>query len=247
MKVNDGIEMLEITINIMGRENKIYPALMWDKSNVILVDAGYPNQASEFNKALKEFDMSLDDISKIILTHHDIDHIGGLADILKESKTAPETLSHEIEKEYISGKARAVKLAQMEANPEALPEQMKPFFQGMKNFYDNCRIVISKTISDEEELPYCGGITVVFTPGHTPGHICLYHKLSRTLIAGDALSIENGQLVPSPARINFNQTSYIESLKKLSQYEIDAVICYHGGLYRGNASRQIEALIPKLL
>jgi glyoxylase-like metal-dependent hydrolase (beta-lactamase superfamily II) len=30
-------------------------------------------------------------------------------------------------------------------------------------------------------------LQVLFVPGHSPGHICLYHKASATLIAGDTL------------------------------------------------------------
>jgi glyoxylase-like metal-dependent hydrolase (beta-lactamase superfamily II) len=40
---------------------------------------------------------------------------------------------------------------------------------------------------------------VINTPGHTPGHISLYHKPSKTLIAGDAMRVMDGQLLgPAP-------------------------------------------------
>ncbi|MDR3540118.1 MAG: MBL fold metallo-hydrolase [Desulfosporosinus sp.] len=58
---------------------------------------------------------------------------------------------------------------------------------------------VDKTVEDGEVLPYCGGITVIFTPGHTPRHICLYLSKSRTLITGDALNVIDGHLVgPKP-------------------------------------------------
>jgi hypothetical protein len=34
----------------------------------------------------------------------------------------------------------------------------------------------------------------------------------------------------------------IQSLKKLTQYDIEAVICYHGGLYREDVNRRIAEL-----
>ena len=40
MKIADNIEMLELPMNLMGSERTIYPTLMWDEDNVILVDAG---------------------------------------------------------------------------------------------------------------------------------------------------------------------------------------------------------------
>ncbi len=42
-------------------------------------------------------------------------------------------------------------------------------------------------LADGQRLDLAGGVRVIFTPGHTPGHIALYLERSRTLIAGDAL------------------------------------------------------------
>lgn len=35
---------------------------------------------------------------------------------------------------------------------------------------------VDKILFDGEELSFCGGIQVIFTPGHTQGHISLYLK-----------------------------------------------------------------------
>lgn len=246
MKIANEIEMLEITSNILGKPDIIYPTIIHDKDTVILVDTGYPNQLSEFREAFKNVGIPFDSLSKIIITHHDVDHIGSLSSILEQSPTnTVETITHEIEKLYIQGEKRPVKLALLESKLDSLPEQMKTVYKGLKAFYDNCHVNIDKTAADSEELPYCGGIAVIFTPGHTPGHICLYHKSSKTLIAGDCLGVENGVLTTSPSHINFDQNLYINSLKKLTKYDIVSVICYHGGLYRGNVSQRILELINK--
>jgi glyoxylase-like metal-dependent hydrolase (beta-lactamase superfamily II) len=91
-------------------------------------------------------------------------------------------------------------------------------------------------------LPYCGGITVINTPGHTPGHISLYHKPSKTLIAGDAMIVADGRLLGPNPQYTLDMKTAIESLKKLMQYDIETVICYHGGLYKDNANRRIAEL-----
>ena len=41
------------------------------------------------------------------------------------------------------------------------------------------------------------GVEIVSTPGHTEGHICLYLYEFKTLIAGDALFVQDGELVIS--------------------------------------------------
>ena len=53
---------------------------------------------------------------------------------------------------------------------------------------------VDHTFSDGQVLPFCGGISVIFTPGHTPDHISLYHHSSKTLITGDALTSDEGEL-----------------------------------------------------
>lgn len=91
-------------------------------------------------------------------------------------------------------------------------------------------------------MPYCGGIKVIYTPGHTPGHICLYLKRIKTLISGDALGVEGSLLVKSPPFTDFDPDLSIKSLKKLTKYDIETVVCYHVGLYKDNTNQRIAEL-----
>jgi glyoxylase-like metal-dependent hydrolase (beta-lactamase superfamily II) len=247
VKVADGLEMLQISAVVMGEENVINPTLIWDANEVILVDAGFPGQLSKFREALAKAGVPFEGIGKIIITHHDIDHVSSLPAILQELPRKAEVLAHEAEKPYIQGELPSVKLtpertALLDEQLASLPEEQR---QAMKKVFLNFRHVkslVNRTLTDGEELPYCGGIIVIHTPGHTPGHICLYHKQSRTLIAGDSLFVTEGQLVPAPQFINYDSAAAIRSLKKLTPYDIETVICYHGGIYRDNPSRRIAEL-----
>lgn len=96
-----------------------------------------------------------------------------------------------------------------------------------------------RVIGDGEELPFCGGITVIHLPGHTPGHIGLYHHSSKTLIAGDALFVDNSRLTVPPDSLNVDTDLAINSLKKLTQYDIAQIICCHGGLYTKNPNQSL--------
>ena len=101
---------------------------------------------------------------------------------------------------------------------------------------------VDRTLADGEELPHAGGIVVIYTPGHSPGHLCLYHKRSRSLITGDALNVSEGLLAgPNPVHTPDVATA-LASLKQLAAYDIETVICYHGGVYRGDANRRIAEL-----
>lgn len=241
-----GLEALKISAQVMGKPGAIYPALIWDEHTAILVDAGYPGQLAQIREATEKAGVPLAKIRKIIITHHDLDHTGSLADILKELPGEAEVLAHEEERNYIQAFLPPVKMTMVESLLKTLPEgegkEMRTFYEFLKSNYKKLKARVDRTLADGEELPYCGGITVIHTPGHTPGHICLYHRPSKTLISGDTLFVEEGQLVPAPPSANLDQQLAAKSLKKLTGYEIEKVICYHGGLYPYNARRRIAEL-----
>ncbi len=243
MKIADGVEMLEISGSALGKTSVIYPALFWDNNRAILVDTGFPGQLPQIKEAIDRAGVPFERLDTVILTHHDIDHIGGAGSILKESAGKVRILAHESEEPYVNGEKTPLKIAKLEENIEALPEDRKPVYQQMKLGFQNSRVDVDKTLKDGEELPYCGGIRVIFTPGHTLGHICLYHRQSKTLVTGDALTIDNGRLVAPNPSINHDTDMSMASLKKLADYHIDNVICYHGGLFCENVNRRLREII----
>lgn len=242
MKIANGVEMLNISSNIMGNLSVISPTLIWDKDVVILVDAGYPGQLPQIREEIEKAGVEFHKLNMVILTHHDIDHIGGLLAILKDLPDSINVLAHEKEKPYINGEKTPIKVAMLEAKLNSLPENMKVMYEKIKVAFENCKVDVDKTLIDDEELAYCGGIKVIFTPGHTHGHICLYHKHSKTLIAGDLLRVQGGKLMNVDPSINFDTALSIKSLKKLTKYDIESVICYHGGLYNENVNQRILEL-----
>lgn len=240
MQVAKGLEMLEITANLMGETRVIYPALIWDEDTAILVDAGFPGQLPQFREAIEAAGVPFEKLTGVVLTHQDIDHIGCLPDLLKASPQKVEVLSSEVEKPYIQGDKPLIKIEKAMARLTDLPQEQR---EGFKRVFENPpTALVDKTVADGEELPFCGGITVIHTPGHTPGHISLYHQPSKTLIAGDALTIVDGRLVGPVPQYTLDMDVAIQSLKKLTQYDIEAVICYHGGLYRENVNHRIAEL-----
>lgn len=242
MKIANGIYMLEISTDIMGTPSVINPTMICDNDTVILIDSGYPGQLPQIREAIEKAGVSFDKINIVILTHQDIDHVGSLLSIQKELPNRIEVLAHMEEKAYIQGEKLPVKVAQLQSQLNSLPKEMKVLYEKMKAFYETNKSNVSKTITDGEELPYCGGITVIYTPGHTPGHICLYLKHYKILIAGDTLNVEDGLLVQAAQFTNFDMDLSIKSLNKLTKYDIETVICYHGGLYKGNANKRIAEL-----
>ncbi|MED4797986.1 MBL fold metallo-hydrolase, partial [Priestia megaterium] len=69
--------------------------------------------------------------------------------------------------------------------------------------------------------------------GHTPGHVSFYLRKSKTLVAGDALVFANGQLMGPVKQTTLNMDQAVHSLEKFLHYDIEHVICYHGGYFQG--------------
>jgi glyoxylase-like metal-dependent hydrolase (beta-lactamase superfamily II) len=242
MKIANGIESIELVMNMMGNQSVIHPTLIWDENEVILVDTGIPGQLEEIREAMEKTGVSFNKLSKIILTHQDIDHIGSLSEILKNSENKIEVLAHEEDKPYIEGDKPLIKMnpERVAKMVESLPEEQRQKIKAM--FEISLAAKVDQTISDGQVLPYCGGITVIFTPGHTPGHISLYHHQSKTLVVGDALVAENGILMGPRPHVTPDMESALHSIKKMTEYDIETVICYHGGVIKENVKEQLLKL-----
>jgi glyoxylase-like metal-dependent hydrolase (beta-lactamase superfamily II) len=245
MKLTKEITMLEIAVNVTGRPNMIFPVLLQCEEN-ILVDSGYPGKTSldAVASALEENGTSLKELSRVILTHQDLDHLGGLPGMRAENPGIV-VCAHKYEKPYVEGKKKIIKISKdREHSLENLPENVRKALLNVFNNPPTSKVDV--TFEDGETLPFCGGITVIHTPGHTPGHICLYLRTNKLLIAGDALTAKDGVLYgPTPEYAEDSEAAYA-SLKKLLKYDIESIICYHGGLVCGGADR-IEELIKEHL
>lgn len=227
MNKETGIKVLKCDVNVGGHNNTIYPVLIIDKDEIVLVDAGYPGQLDVIESEMQKHGLSMKQITKLIITHQDIDHIGCAKEI---SNMGAKIYAHEIETPYIQGDKTPVKLAKMEQNENSLTADRMGFYKMMKNIFPSLYVHVDEQVKDEQELPFCGGIVVYHTPGHTPGHIALLHKESNTLIAGDAANISNGKLVGSNPIQSDNTEQAATSLKKIKSLCAKFIICYHSGL-----------------
>ena len=70
------------------------------------------------------------------------------------------------------------------------------------------------------------GLEVVFTPGHSPDHVCFWHAGSGTLFGGDLL-IE-GATVVVPGTRGGNLKDYLDSLERVAALKPAQVLPAHG-------------------
>ena len=57
-------------------------------------------------------------------------------------------------------------------------------------------------LEDGAVLPYCGGIQLIWVPGHSEGNSAYYLKKQKAIIAGDTIfGDENSNLIPPPGEV----------------------------------------------
>ncbi|MEH7415034.1 MBL fold metallo-hydrolase [Neobacillus drentensis] len=236
MRIDKGLAMLELKIQGFG----LNPTLIWDDDIAVLVDTGMPGQLEQIRLAMNEVGVPFDKLKAVILTHQDLDHIGSLPEILNQSHNHIEVYAHILDKPYIEGTLPLIKTDPNRMSHEqwaSLPEPMQFLYRNPP------KAKVNKILEGGDELSYCGGIQIIFTPGHTPGHISLYLKQTKTLIAGDAMVVANGVLRQPIPQTTLDLKTAISSLQKFIELDFEKVICYHGGLCHIKEKKQIEDLL----
>ncbi|MCX7781759.1 MAG: MBL fold metallo-hydrolase [Negativicutes bacterium] len=236
------VSALPLDVDVFGTISKIHPVLLWDENGATLIDTGYPGIFAQLKQALEQKIHSFNRIKRIILTHQDWDHIGTVPDIHQALNGQVAIYAHAAEKPYLEGRLPHYKLTperiakRVAATPEIWREKARSTLSNPPRF------TVDYAMTDGEILPFHGGIEVIHVPGHTPGNICLYVRSERLLIAGDQLRLDNGTLVgPAPEHTPDMITAQ-QSLKKLIRFDIDRIICYHGGTYTAHAASKIAEL-----
>lgn len=237
------INILEIKVGFSDEINRIYPVIIEGEGEMILVDCGYPNFLSVIEEEAIIRGIDIKKLSNIIITHHDFDHMGSLA-AFKRKYPSIKVLASIDDEKYINGSKKSLRLQQAESIYDFLSEEEK---EGAKTFHSILESVepcdVDICVKDKDFFDCCGGIEIVTTPGHMPGHISIYIKTSKTLIAGDALVIENNKLAIANPQYTLDMVAAKKSIIKLMNYEIDRIICYHGGVYKNDIKKSLSSII----
>ncbi|WP_178025461.1 MBL fold metallo-hydrolase [uncultured Paenibacillus sp.] len=215
-----GILPLPLHLNLPnGNQMHVHAALIRDQEHLILVDTGVPGQLDVIREALEQAGLSLEQLTHVIITHQDRDHIGSLPELIRAKAGKVEVLAHMAGIPYLSGEIPLIKSG-ITAEP----------------------VKVDTALRGGDELPFGGGLLVVHTPGHTPDHISLYHASSKTLISGDALVSNGGNLLPPDPKFTPDYRQALESVGKLAALDVETVITYHGGVCTERVKERLKEI-----
>lgn len=69
---------------------------------------------------------------------------------------------------------------------------------------------------------------VLSTPGHTAGHVCLFHEPTGTLFLGDAASSDHGEVFRPPEMFTADAARAEESLERIAALGAARILFAHG-------------------
>lgn len=151
-------------------------AFLESDGSVTLVDCGVRRAPARIQRALASVGKHPQDVQHIILTHAHSDHAGGAAEVVASS-AADGVLVHELEAGCVRSGER----------PPLDPSSGSGRIFGRLSKGGFAPTAVCGTLQDGQVLDLAGGLQVIHTPGHTPGHISLLHPGSGVLITGDSI------------------------------------------------------------
>ena len=157
--------------------------LVTGDDGLTLVDVGWASAPKILLGALAEHGHALADLKRIMITHAHPDHVRGLAEFRRHTKA--EVLIHPADAAWL--RAGRVPFGGRSSRIGAV--------------LDAVPLLHWQPVEPDGELvdgEVVGGLRVIHTPGHSPGHVALLHEDSRTLLVGDAISTAAPPWKPVP-------------------------------------------------
>lgn len=208
----------------------------------LVIDTGF--KLEECRKALCDgleelgVDMNCTDI---FLTHLHSDHSGLAAELATQSS-----------KIYISradGELLTLSLTQGLGRVE---EYRSYGFseKELENFWENPSMKYRQEspfnftyVADGEVLNYgARRLEVIFTPGHTPGHVCLYDRANKIMFLGDHVLFDITPNITTWPFFDDPLGHYVHSLMDISIYDVRLPLPSHRGVH-GTMAERIGTII----
>jgi glyoxylase-like metal-dependent hydrolase (beta-lactamase superfamily II) len=165
--------------------------LMEVPAGVALVDTGWPTEQAwtAFAAGIRKTGHDVMDIRYVLVTHAHSDHLG-LASRVRE-RTGAQVGMHRAEADALSRPGALARLSQLGGwlqSRGAPPDQAAAIIDEVSGAVEHYPRLASADFLIEHNSRPLGtetAIRAVWTPGHTPGHLCFYDERQEVLLTGD--------------------------------------------------------------
>jgi glyoxylase-like metal-dependent hydrolase (beta-lactamase superfamily II) len=206
--------------------------LAGDDGTLTLLDAGTRRAPRRLLAALAGLGRAPQDLTHLLLSHAHSDHAGGAAAV--QAATGSTVATHEREAVHVrEGRMPAVDRSTRGGRLLArLPGRATGF----------APVAVDEQFADGDVLPLAGGLQVVHTPGHTPGHCSFLHPGSGVLLTADAIFNVRG-LRYSPRSACTDVTRSRASAARLGELDFAVAGFTHGPHVGNGAQAAVRAFL----
>jgi glyoxylase-like metal-dependent hydrolase (beta-lactamase superfamily II) len=252
-EVASGVFRLVLPLGIHGMPS-VNGYLITDEGGDTLVDCGIavhdPSVASTdddgtapLQAALAECGSSLERLARLVITHAHIDHFGVAGEVVRRSDAdlwMHAATDRDLEK-YDDPSSAVDRRALLLADHGLDGEELDDASAGLRDWMPVMPSVARPTrrVTGGERFSAGGrDWTVVPTPGHSPGHICLWSEQERLLCSGDHLLRDISPPVTFERGFERDPLgSFLDSLALVKDLSPSLVLPGHGETFRDGAGR----------
>ena len=185
--------------------------LLTGDKNYLIDAAGNREEVDEcILPALSELSLEISDIECVICTHTHADHIGGFKRLRELG--IREIAAYELSVPKIENPLKYnIEIRQ------AFPKNSPPPSNGLES------TTVDRVLCDSDVID--GRIEIIATPGHDSDTVCIYDRLTKTLVCGDSIQL-NGTLVQGCGAYMY-LSDYRASMKKLKGFDCECTVLGH--------------------
>jgi len=153
-------------------------AYLLEDGDLTLIDAGMPLNAPRIRTEIGDAGHAVSDIDRVLITHYDLDHLGGLARLVPDLD-APVYLGED-----------DLALLRGGTDPPILHHKGL-FHRGLRAVHSLPDSLSYRPVADGDRI---GGFEAFHTPGHNPGHTVYVQEGRDVAFLGDLAWGEDGGL-----------------------------------------------------
>lgn len=215
-----------------------------DSGRDLLVDTGFnrPECMAALQDGMRELDMTPEN-TDIFLTHLHADHTGNAFALHRMgSQVFMGAMDH---RRMLRSQRENWHPARRRTVEEGMSEEeMTVVFQQNPGIIYGPEPFDAVEIQEGAILSY-GGHTFesVFTPGHTPGHMCLYDRNEKIMFLGDHVLFDITPNICMWQGVPDSLGTYLESLQKIKKFDIAVALPAHRNTSNMTVPERVDELI----
>ena len=240
-EISDGVVQVFLPLPMRPAIVNVYLVRAGDTWTLVDTGMNTEDSVKAFRGALADVGIAPTSVTRIIGTHHNVDHFGTSGPY--RELTHAEVYLHPLEAEratlmgHVGGEATDY-LRQHGVPDVPADQRLPPPSRFFGTWYMPARP--DHLLGDEDEIPLGDGrsLEAVWTPGHTPGHCCLLLKPDRILFVGDHLL---PKITPHvglwPNGPENPLGDFLASHEKIQRVDARLVCPAHGAVYEDHRRR----------